>query len=127
MSERDKYEKLWGEHKQYRAIAPGEQLADHFLAIAKPHPHQTVYDFGCGTGRGAARIAKRCRVVGFDFAENCRDESVKDAFEFRRHDLTRPIEGEIADFGYCTDVLEHIPPADVPTVLKNIVTAARRC
>ncbi len=126
MSERDKYEKLWGEHKQYRAIAPGEQLADHFLAIAKPQPHQTVYDFGCGTGRGAARIAKRCRVVGFDFAENCRDESVKDAFEFRRHDLTRPIEGEIADFGYCTDVLEHIPPADVPTVLRNIVTAARR-
>ena len=126
MSERDKYEKLWGEHKQYRAIAPGEQLADHFLAIAKPLPHQVTYDFGCGTGRGAARIAKRCRVVGFDFAENCRDESVKDAFEFRRHDLTRPIEGEIADFGYCTDVLEHIPPADVPTVLKNIVTAARR-
>ena len=91
MSERDKYEKLWGEHKQYRAIAPGEQLADHFLAIAKPQPHQTVYDFGCGTGRGAARSAKRCRVVGFDFAENCRDEAVKDAFEFRKHD-------ESADF-----------------------------
>ena len=126
MSEQAKYKRLWGEHKQYRAIAPGEQLADHFLSLARPQPHQTCFDFGCGTGRGAARIVKRCRVVGFDFADNCLDESVRGAFEFVQHDLTQPIGREVADFGYCTDVLEHIPPADVRTVLKNIVTAARR-
>lgn len=126
MSEQAKYERLWGAHAQYRQIAPGEQLADHFLSLAKPLPHQVAYDFGCGTGRGAARIAKRCRVIGFDFADNCLDESVKGAFEFRQHDLTRPVDLPVADFGYCTDVLEHIPPEDVRDVLKNIVLAARR-
>lgn len=126
MTEQSKYEEVW-KRREYRAIAPGEQLADHFLSIAKPLPHQTVYDFGCGTGRGAARIAKRCKVIGFDFADNCRDSAVVNQFEFRKHDLTYPIDGPIADFGYCTDVLEHIPTVDVSTVLKNIVTAARRC
>lgn len=126
MSEQAKYKRLWGEHKQYRAIAPGEQLADHFLSLARPQPHQVCFDFGCGTGRGAARIAKRCQVVGFDFADNCLDDSVRGAFEFVQHDLTQPISREVADFGYCTDVLEHIAPDDVRQVLSNIVTAARR-
>lgn len=126
MSERDKYERLWGEHKQYRRVAPGEHLADHFLLLANPRPDQTVYDFGCGTGRGAARIAQRCKVVGFDFAANALDDDVVGAFEFVQHDLTQAIDRPIADFGYCTDVLEHIPTADVRTVLRNIVTAARQ-
>ena len=123
--EQAKYDALWSAHPQYRAVAPGEQLADHFLSLAKPLPHQTVIDFGCGTGRGAARIAKRCGVVGLDFSDACLDESVRGAFEFRQHDLTQPVEG-LADFGYCTDVMEHIPPQDVAAVLLNIVLAARR-
>jgi SAM-dependent methyltransferase len=125
-AEQSKYERLWGDYKSYRGCAPGEQLADHFLSLAHPMPHQTTIDFGCGTGRGAARIARRCRVIGLDFASNCLDADVRGAFEFRQHDLTRPVDGPVADFGYCTDVLEHIPTADVQTVLHNIVTAARR-
>lgn len=125
-AEQSKYERLWADHARYRQIAPGEQLADHFLSLARPMPHQTTYDFGCGTGRGAARIAKRCRVVGFDFADNCLDTAVRGAFEFVQHDLTRPVDLPLADFGYCTDVLEHIPTADVALVLQNIVQAARR-
>lgn len=126
--EREKYQKLWGEHPSYRNAAPGELFADHFLKLANPGKADLVYDFGCGTGRGAAKIAERVRrVVGFDFTDNCLDEKVRGRFDFRQHDLTKPIEmfRPRADYGYCTDVLEHIPTQDVPVVLGNIFNAAR--
>lgn len=124
LPERVKYETLWGQHPRYREIAPGEQLVGHFLSLAKPLPHQLCYDLGCGTGRGAAKIAKRCKVVGFDFAANCLDANV--SVEFVQHDLTRPVDRPLADFAFCTDVLEHIPPEDVDAVLNNVLNSARR-
>lgn len=124
--EQAKYQRLWGEFAGYRKVAPGELFADHFLSVAKPAPDQVCYDFGCGTGRGAAKIAGHCRVIGLDFTNNSLDEGVVGKFDFRQHDLTRPIDLPRADFGFCTDVMEHIPPEDVPTVLLNIIEAAKR-
>jgi SAM-dependent methyltransferase len=124
MSEQSKYEQLWAEHKQYRRVAPGEYLAEQFLDLAKPRQEQVVYDFGCGTGRGAARIGLQCRVVGFDFAANCLDAGID--IEFRQHDLTTPLDMPVSDFGFSTDVLEHIEPDNVDRVLLNIGAAARR-
>lgn len=130
-AEQQKYERLWREHAAYRVVAPGEQLADHFVALAKPQPHHTVIDFGCGTGRGALRIAQRtgAKVTAFDFVDGCMDPQVKAAglVRFEQRDLTQPLElARPADFGYCTDVLEHIPPEDVEAGLANIVSSARR-
>jgi len=124
--EQRKYEELWKKHPEYRVVAPGEQLADHFLSLAQPLPHDFCYDFGCGTGRGAARISARCRVVGLDFVDGCIDEGVRGKFEFAQHDLTQPVPGPVADYGYCTDVMEHVPPEQVPTVLFNIVRSAKK-
>ena len=122
--EQAKYEALWSKFPQYRASAPGEHLAAHFLQVASPGRDALVYDFGCGTGRGAALIGEHCRVVGFDFAAGCLDPGID--IEFRQHDLTEPVPGPVADYGYCTDVLEHIAPEDVDRVLVNILAAARR-
>lgn len=129
--EQSKYERLWREHDAYRVVAPGEILADHFLALARPRPHQTVIDFGCGTGRGALRIAQRtgATVRALDFVDGCMDAEVRQSglVQFEQRDLTVPLMLERpADFGYCTDVLEHIPPEDVDAVLANIVSSARR-
>ena len=67
--------------------------------------------------------------MGVDFAANCLDEGVREQlgerFRFRQHDLTTAL-GETFDYGYCTDVLEHIPPKDVKKVLRNIATASRK-
>lgn len=130
MNEQRKYEAVWAE-PIYRASAPGEGYASRFLGFAKPTQKHSIIDFGAGTGRGALAIylGSGARVLMVDFAGNCLDdevrESLSDRLIFRQHDLTQPLD-ERADYGYCTDVMEHLPPEHVDQVLANIVTAARQ-
>jgi SAM-dependent methyltransferase len=127
-----RYRKLW-ESAQYREIAPGEYCAMEFLNRAKPEPDATLIDFGCGTGRGGALLAKvgKLRVTLVDFADNSLDVEVAkfcrerpERIGFHVADLTKTLPMNAA-YGYCTDVLEHIPTDDVPTVLRNILASAR--
>lgn len=130
-TEQLKYERMW-ERDEYRAISPGEQSAQVFLRQAKPLPDSTCIDFGCGTGRGGLMIALfgNMIVTLVDFAENALDEEVKNATVTQPHriswiqaDLNKPIPAT-ASYGYCTDVMEHIPPNEVDVVLENILRAA---
>lgn len=117
LSEREKYERMWAE-PGYRDVSPGEESVATFFEIAKPSG--TVIDFGCGTGRAALLIRDGgCEVVMIDFASNCRDQEAMQLpfFEF---DLCEPIPIR-GDVGYCTDVMEHIPPADVERVIQNVM------
>jgi hypothetical protein len=127
LDEVEKYTKVWS-HPKYRECAPGELSAGFFLSLAKPKPTDTVIDFGCGTGRGGLEISKHCNVRLVDFTDNSLDPEVKKALNgkirFEQHDLTKPIEG-LERFGYCTDVMEHIPTDDVGVVLRNILHSAR--
>ena len=132
--EQAKYLKLWGEFPQYRGVAPGEGAAGIFLQQARPPAGSDVIDFGAGTGRGALMLAAMgaMRVTMLDFASNCLDPEVAEclqsqpqAMSFLQHDLTRPVPVRAA-YGFCTDVMEHIPPDDVRKVLANILGAAER-
>lgn len=133
LTEQQKYELMWSK-KQYRAVAPGEHMVQQFLAVAQPREHSTIIDFGAGTGRGAFMLAlmgKHLKVEMLDFATNSLDEDVKEimkdqphALAFTQHDLTKPVP-MAAEYGYCTDVMEHIPPDDVNKVLTNILQAAQ--
>ena len=129
-SEAAKYAAVWS-HDAYRRVAPGEHHVEKFLEVARPGRNRVLCDFGCGTGRGALAIVARTdlSVVGVDFAANSLDRDVRDQlgerFRFLQHDLTTPLDEQF-DYGFCTDVLEHIPPQDVERVLTNIGLAARR-
>jgi hypothetical protein len=125
MSEVQKYEAMW-QTPLYREVAPGESFADHFIEIADPQLTDVIVDFGCGTGRGGKKIADltRCEVQLVDFADNCRDEG--NNLPFTVADLTKPI-GVSGNIGYCTDVMEHIPPGDVPDVIQNIMDCVDSC
>ena len=130
--EQSKYAKVW-EHAKYRESSPGEQWAELFLHQAKPPRDSDAIDFGCGTGRGALMLALfgAMRVKMLDFAPNCLDPEVSQActtqaerLSFGIQDLTRPIAHHAA-YGYCCDVMEHIPPEDVHKVLTNILSSAQ--
>lgn len=120
LTEAEKYEKMWGV-QSYRDISPGELSAGKFLDLVKPDG--TIIDFGCGTGRAARRMADvGHNVVMIDFASNCLDAIAGDLM-FVPADLTKPLYLD-APYGFCTDVMEHIPTGDVPTVINNIMDAA---
>ncbi len=132
MTEAEKYAAMW-ERPEYRAVAPGEGVAIEFLAHARPEAGATVIDFGAGTGRGALMLALmgNVRVEMLDFAPNCLDPEVAQALTTQAHalaftlqDLTKPVPLS-APYGFCTDVMEHIPPADVDLVLTNVLRAAQ--
>jgi hypothetical protein len=130
LAEHEKYQRMW-DIPNYRAIAPGEHVAGVFCLAANPKPTDHVIDFGAGTGRGAAKIHKnrKCKVTMLDFADNCLDQEVRDGladdFRFFKTDLTKPFHMP-GDIGYCTDVMEHIPPEDVDTVLRNIFANTKK-
>jgi hypothetical protein len=113
ISEKDKYQAMW-ELPSYSTVSPGELIAPLFCAVAKPMPHELVIDFGCGSGKGGKRIKEiaNCRVNLVDFAENC-CENILIADLSKRMSI-------VGNYGFCADVMEHIPPDQVDDVIKNI-------
>lgn len=126
-----KYGRMW-DHEVYRHVSPGEQLAQVFLQQARPPKGASVIDFGCGTGRGGYALAVfgGLNVTLVDFVKNSLDGDVKDACQSQPHvlrfvkkDLEQPLV-MAAQYGYCCDVMEHIPEDKVDAVLDNVLGAA---
>lgn len=122
ISEAEKYRRMW-EHEAYRVTSPGETCVETFLEAAKPRKGATITDFGCGTGRAAVKLAEAGLVVTtLDITDNCRDTAALHML-FHLHDLREPVPFK-TEYGFCADMMEHIPPDDVETVLRNILDAA---
>jgi predicted RNA methylase len=130
--EKELYTKLW-EMPSYRDDSPGEVVAQQFLQQARPKPGATVLDLGCGTGRGGLQLALfgGMNVTMVDFAPNCLDQDIRDMLEAQKHTL-RFVEDDLntelkesAEYGFCTDVMEHIRPHRVDIVLNHILRACQ--
>ena len=121
-SEREKYQYLWA-GGDYRRTSFGEHVFETFdRLITEPGK---LIDFGCGTGRAALRLADLgYDVTCIDFTDNCRDKEAL-RLPFLQWDLTQPIPIK-GDVGFCTDVMEHIPPEDVDAVIANILDSTPR-
>ena len=124
LSEREKYQRLWT-MPNYRAVAPGEHYVDLFLKLAQPEPGASVLDLGCGTGRASLKLhLAGLDVTLVDFTSNSRDVGAAH-LRFFEWDLTEPMPFR-AEYGYCTDVLEHIPPKDLRAVIANALASTPR-
>lgn len=125
VSERRKYEAVWT-NPDYRKVSPGEKGVEFALEIMPWGPGRLVFDLGCGTGRASWALMQRgVSVVSVDCADNAVDPNLIDVLSFQRHDLTRPFEFAAKPdgiHGFCTDVLEHIPPHHIDDVLRNIAS-----
>lgn len=134
--EKDKYTKLWKKFPQYRKVSPGENIAEYYLHKVNPPKGSKIIDFGCGTGRGGLKLYQAgMDVVLTDFVPKCLDKKVRKAINksngsnsirFVEHDLNSRSK-ELAIYGYCCDVLEHIPEAQIDIVIQNLTEATQNC
>ena len=121
MTEREKYQLMWN-IPSYRHVAPGEYVVDTFLEVA--NPDAAIIDFGCGTGRAGIKLSEAGKeVILVDFTDNCRDQEAL-ALPFVKADISKGV-SVITPYGFCTDVMEHIPTEDVNNTLKNIFKSAK--
>jgi hypothetical protein len=120
LTEQQKYQTMW-QFDTYRDVSPGENVAELFLQLV--NPHGLIIDFGCGTGRASVQFSKKGHdVFLIDFTDNCRDDEAL-SLPFMQWDLLEPCPAR-APYGFCTDVMEHIAPENVDTVIRNIMEAA---
>lgn len=122
LRERDKYAQMW-KVDAYRKEAPGESYVTQAIEQLGIRPGDRVVDFGCGTGRGAKAFQDYgCIVLGVDHVR----EALETDIPFIECCLWE-IPAMRANWGYCTDVMEHIPTEKVGEVLWRIADSVKGC
>ena len=120
--ERVKYEKVWAD-PSYRVVSPGMMEVDQAYRDMGCAPDMSINDYGSGTGRATKWFQDRgMRALGVDHADNACETPVL----VYRASLWDMRGVPPADFGFCCDVMEHIPPEKVDAVLAEIYRLTRR-
>lgn len=121
-SERLKYEKAWA-IPEYADHSPGEEIAELFFEMCSPSG--SAIDLGSGSGKGAKALSKSLEVTMLDLTF---DGLVED-LPFRRIQSSLWADWGKSnewDWGYCTDVMEHIPPEYTMLVIDRIMASCRQ-
>lgn len=116
--EKAKYQKMWG-FDSYRERSPGMRHLADALHRLKPIPNSSIVDLGCGTGRVSAALqAQGFNVTAVDIAANaCTEfdgEFISACLWLLPADMGR------FEYGFCADVLEHVPTDRIPLTLQKI-------
>ena len=121
--ERGKYDEIWGV-PEYHDFSPGLENVQRFMDVIEPHRGESLIDFGCGTGKAGLEFEARGLDVWWqDLTDSALDENVK-RWRFERsaifdRDYMR------WDYGFCCDVLEHIPTEFTMASIARIVRDCR--
>jgi SAM-dependent methyltransferase len=124
--ERVKYEKMWA-IQAYRDNEGNRKAAERFLRLVKMPKGSSVLDVGCGPGYASRHFVERgMKVVAADIAANAMPEENRSVVEEfvvgSAWDLPRRIQ---VDYGFCTDMMEHIPTRHVMDTLAAIKACVR--
>ena len=126
--ERDKYNAIW-EVPNYRDFSPGVSNVENFMAVMKPKPDATIIDLGCGTGAAGLEFAKRglwpcwtdLTSIALDIQVDRERFVACPLWSCAWHHM-RPSGW---DYGFCVDVLEHIPTEFTMLAIDRILTRCR--
>lgn len=119
--EAEKYRQIWA-IPGYRNHSPGELLVDE--AMSHFQPKGKVIDFGCGSGRALKKFSELgYETLGVDITPTCIDAELNIPLCISPLWNMPDLEG---DFGFCTDVLEHLPTEHLDESLFNIKKSVNR-
>lgn len=118
LTEREKYELVWSKVGRYGKDWTNPGLGGsikRWIRSAIPK-HAKVMDFGCGNGTSLAWLeSEGYKTAGVEIASNATTRP-----DVVIGDLRDALELGAVDYGICTDLMEHIPTADVDKVLALI-------
>jgi len=120
--EQAKYEKIWA-IPEYQNHSPGEHYAKVFGEISDCKKGESVVDLGCGYGAGGRAIKERygIRVTYLDLVkQNGLKPFIQQTLWY-----PLPVRNSRYDYGYCCDVMEHVPIEYVMLVLERIRVACQ--
>jgi 2-polyprenyl-3-methyl-5-hydroxy-6-metoxy-1,4-benzoquinol methylase len=117
-AEREKYRTMWA-FDSYRERSPGLRFLADALKKLSPMPASSIVDLGCGTGRVSAELQRLgFDVTGVDIADNACTEFTGPFVTASLWSLPEDL-GRF-QYGFCADVLEHIPTERVAQTLASI-------
>lgn len=123
VAEREKYQKIWCVD-DYRRVSPGLRHLSDALDWMAPPVGSTITDWGSGSGKASDamhELGYQVRMV--DIAANAYRGtlSVEIACLWEL-----PDDMGATDYGFCADVMEHIPPERVDAVFEGIAKRTRK-
>ena len=124
MNEREKYERMY-DIEEYRQSSPGASMVGGFMD-KHLRGKSTVSIYGCGPGRCGLKLYNAGHTVRMiDIAYNALDNRVREhlsapEFEFYCTNLVNMDRVPVSQYGFCVDVMEHIPTHQVGDVLQMI-------
>lgn len=128
--EREKYAAIWL-MPGYETFSPGEENAKRFLSVLSPEPGKTVLDAGCGAGRGGMALAALGLDVWYLDITSAGLDEYGAGVPLGRF-IEQPLWHRIAmpsavefDYGYCCDVMEHLPTEYTMLAARNIIDVCR--
>jgi hypothetical protein len=127
-NEREKYTELWRDIPEYRDHSPGLDNVQRFLDVLSPRRGDTLIDIGCGTG--AAGLEFRQHGLCIHWLDITTAGLLPEVS--RKSFVQAPLWSSWTnqfkhglDYGFCCDVMEHIPPEYSMLVIDRILSVCR--
>lgn len=124
--ERDKYQEIWEKVPEYRSYSPGKENVERFMKVINPKLGSRLIDLGCGEGVAGLEFEKLGLDVWYlDITKAAKKEEIRD-----NRFMVSPLWGDWRkfpqfDYGFCCDVLEHIPQEYTMLCLDKILENCR--
>lgn len=118
VEEMEKYERVW-EFPAYRKTSPGQRECGRAFEVCDMKPDDTLYDFGSGPGRATSWFLDQgVHATAIDVARNALEDEWVPFVHASLWQLPKDL--SVVDWGFCSDVMEHIPEGKVEATLTNI-------